>query len=284
MRSPSDRPECNAISRPGRRAEKRSRSWGVSPISGHQYQRLAPLPYRRLDGVEIHLGLAAAGDTVQEKRLEAAQGFADGVHRAALFRVELGAFDVVAGRCSGIKDSIQPLSASARLGAAQSTSGSGVSPGPAAARPDSQRSSSACLGARRDRASRSVSRPAAVIRQWGSLRRMRGPSLAQRAGEQGGQHVAQGMVVVAGGPLRERHHVGGDYGLPVQQLERGFHQPRFDPRRVGDTRPGHPPRGVGQRVRGHGFPLPAPDRHSPPAGDSRTSRTAAPARRSADGC
>ena len=53
-----------------KRRRNRFTSWGVSAISGTRTRAFFPAVYRRRDGLEVDLGLAAAGDAVEEKRGE----------------------------------------------------------------------------------------------------------------------------------------------------------------------------------------------------------------------
>ena len=69
-RSWSGSDECSTASGASKRCAKRATSCGVSAISGHQHQGLFATRDDGLDRAQVHLGLAAAGDAVQQERDE----------------------------------------------------------------------------------------------------------------------------------------------------------------------------------------------------------------------
>ena len=67
----SSRPLCSTrCARPGNASRKRASSCGVRPISGTSTSACAPRVEHLGDQVQVDLGLAAAGDAVQQERRE----------------------------------------------------------------------------------------------------------------------------------------------------------------------------------------------------------------------
>ena len=70
----SARTSVKALCRMATRSPKRAKNWpamaGVSAISGTSSSALRPSRQRRVDGVQIDLGLARSGDAVQQERVE----------------------------------------------------------------------------------------------------------------------------------------------------------------------------------------------------------------------
>ena len=86
----AETPECHSAGRAPKRAAKRSRNCAVKRDFGHQDQRLAVLPQRRGDSLEIDFRLAGAGDAFEQSDGEGAfrHGRVEGQGGRRLLRLE----------------------------------------------------------------------------------------------------------------------------------------------------------------------------------------------------
>ena len=87
-RSWSVSPECSTATRHGEALAEAADELRREADLRHQHQRPPAAREHALHDMQIDLGLAAAGDAVQNKRGEVAEGGVNGFHRGALFRAQ----------------------------------------------------------------------------------------------------------------------------------------------------------------------------------------------------
>ena len=120
-RAPSASEECSATTGAARRSRKRADELRRQRDLRHQHERAAARREHALDEAQVHLGLAAAGDAVQEKGAEAARAS----RRSAATAAPWSAVSTGPGRpapaggggAPRANDSSQPRRASARSAA-----------------------------------------------------------------------------------------------------------------------------------------------------------------------
>ena len=247
------RPGPNAAPAPARRAATRKRCsvCGVSPISGHQHQRLPAGGQAVADRLQVDLGLAAAGHALQQQGAEAAGRRAAppaprrcaGVERRrrrrpapARCRSGKGTRSARPRRCSARAAARQPANSrvqrvlAGRAGAAAARAGAAAAHGRAAA---------------------SAARPAAVSLPAVGERLGQRLAVAQGHGQGGGQHLARAARGSSGRRTAASPAVRSEQGRRVQDAD-GRAQ-RLD-RRLGRrpssrTTPMRSPRPNGTRTR-----------------------------------
>ena len=199
-RSASVRPECSTATGHREALAKSRHELRRESDLRHQHQRAPLVPQAVLDGVQVHLGLAAAGNAVQQEGCELSGGGVDGGHGGGLLGAECrpgscaaaapsSASGVSSGTCA---EDTKPRATSARIGVRQSSNLS------------RQRFARRCRARSRRSSSSSRWRRRAIQARLPSsavdTRRAREPAFGERAGggavarqlgQRGGQHLAE---------------------------------------------------------------------------------------------
>ncbi|MDQ1134946.1 hypothetical protein QE386_003541 [Pseudoxanthomonas winnipegensis] len=184
----------------------------------HQHQRLPAARQTGGDGVQIDLGLARAGHALQQDRGEALRG--DGGYRRLLFVIEHRAGLGIA------RAAARRLGETLGQAALQQTARGGAPAGVEVVElPFGQAFAAQALGqqARLAAGAQAVHRGHAGLGQApapGLAHRQR-LAMAQRAGQGGGQHLAQRGVGVGGQPLQRARQLAGQQRSRIQHGQRG---------------------------------------------------------------
>jgi hypothetical protein len=191
-----------------------------------QDQRAPVATQGALHRVQIDFGLAAAGDAIQKEGREASLRSVNGLHGHRLDIAQGGPVprsSSVPGSCdddSGAsEEEANPRSTSARIGVRQSANCSASASADIPSVLRSASSSSRWRGARFNESSPAI--PASVANHRSVSARAGEPSASES--RQGcGDHRAERVVVVLGGPLEQLHHLRVDHRIRVDDLEQRF--------------------------------------------------------------
>ena len=196
------------------------------PDLRHQHQRALAAAQRSLDRVQIDLGLAAAGDAVQQEGREAPVRGIDGLHRHGLLLAQAP----VRCRAAGRRRRLRParprhLRPRRRSRAPPARASACASPRTVSASASLVTPSARAQGleqlalARRALQSQSERRESRLGREPAFGERARGGAFARELGQRRGDHLAERVVVVLRRPLEQLHHLRVDDRRRVDDLE-----------------------------------------------------------------
>ena len=228
-------PLCSTATALPKRLRKRPTSCGVRAISGTRTSA-APAPRQRvLRRPQVHLGLAAAGDALEEEGLEAAR-VERGLQLLQRHGLRLG--EALRAR---LPEALAPRWARWRRSSIRtqprSTSRCTAARAPGTARPSSSSSArpptarrypsvAACAGARLS-ASTDGAPTTTTVRTTSGLGSGPSAGSARPGRKRGPQRLAERVAVVAGGELHQRQHVVGQGRRVLEERRDRFQRPRL---------------------------------------------------------